>query len=284
MLNILYVLPKSILSYLFGLLAVIPIPMPLRESFYGWYAQRYGVAVEEASRPLHEYKSLQDFFTRDLKEGIRPVGEGLVSPVDGRVVQVGTLSSGELLQAKGKSYTLADLLQSKDLEKKFIGGSYATIYLAPGDYHHIHSPINGMIKASLYVPGELWPVNDWSVERIERLFTRNERITTYIESSPGSVALVKVGATNVGSIRTEYNDFRGNPFSHLWGVAPTVVHQQFEPKIEVMKGQRVGSFYLGSTVILLSEQLGLEQLSLGRVKMGQSLLAQEVSLSGTANG
>lgn len=271
MFELLYFLPKNLISYLFGLLSMMPLPISVREPLYTWYGKRYHVEMTEVELPLAEYHSLQAFFTRNLKPGSRTIGQGVVSPVDGSVEQTGELNGGVLIQAKGKQYSLAQLLQSNELAARFSGGSYATLYLAPGDYHHIHSPVDGEISTSVYVPGALWPVNEWSVETIDNLFVKNERVITIIESAKGAFALVKVGATNVGSIRTTYNDFRGNPFSQIIGPAPSVLHQSYAPTLPVQKGSRIGSFFLGSTVVLLSETRELVSIPSGKIRYGQSL-------------
>ena len=272
MLKILYILPKRLISFLFGLIAVIPLPVAIREPVYGWYARRYGVVVEEADKSLKEYPSLQEFFTRDLRPGLRLIGPGVVSPVDGKIVEFGAIDSGTLIQAKSKRYTLGGLLKSSELAKRFASGSYVTLYLAPGDYHHIHAPVAGKISFSTYIPGTLWPVNEESVENVDDLFTKNERITTVIESDYGAFAVVKVGATNVGSIRTSYNEFRANPGHYLFGFRPSIVHKAYEPGIQVEKGERIGSFFLGSTVILISEDVTmLEQLTAGQIQLGKTL-------------
>ena len=268
---ILRFLPKKHLSYLFGCLARISLPRFLAEPLICWYSKRYGVRLEEAEHSPGEYSSLADFFVRDLKSGLRPIGEGIVSPVDGRIVQTGLVTDGELLQVKEKTFSAAQLFSSEVVSEYFEGGVYVTIYLAPGDYHHIHSPIDGTIVDSYHIPGALWPVNTWSTNAIKSLFAANERIITIIESEAGKLAVVKVGATNVGSIRTEYNSFIGNR-SFFSACSEKVSHQHFSDGIPIEKGQRLASFHMGSTVLLLFPPgMKLSKLALDKVVYGQSL-------------
>ena len=267
-LHLLRFLPKNLLSAVFGRFAALELPAVLNVSLLTWYAKRYRVNLEEAEKPLNEYPSLLKFFTRNLRSGIRPIGEGVVSPVDGRISELGPIRNGELVQAKGIFYSLDQLLGSADLAARYREGYFLTIYLAPGDYHHIHSPVDGDIGEFVALPGTLWPVNEGSVCQIPKLFCENERLISFVESRDfGTVAVVKVGATNVGSIRLTYDSFVTNrspatrTFSALWSKVlgrkvppgPGVFHQVYREKKEVKKGERIATFELGSTVILLFE-------------------------------
>jgi len=250
------------------------------------YTRIYGVRLEDATLPLESFKTFNEFFTRELKPGLRPISDApFVSPVDGVASMMGSLSSGVLTQIKGKEYTLSGLLQDPDLAARFKKGSYLTIYLSPRHYHRIHTPVSGEITGYRYIPGRLWPVNDKGLERIDELFVVNERITSVIETEQwGAVAVVKVGATNVGSISLSYNDMVTNQKGQ-----PARSHD-FDSPIPINKGDELGRFNLGSTVVLLVEspRLQWQGFSIGdEVVMGQTLAQPEESQSisiGSAGG
>lgn len=270
----LFLLPKNYLSYYFGKLARIKFPGCLMTRFLRFYCRRYGVDTSEAEHELSEYQCLQDFFVRNLRSGLRPVGEGLVSPVDGRVVECGQIIEGKLIQAKGRFYQVSELLGNTQIAQRFNGGYYITIYLAPGDYHHIHSPVTGHITNAFYIPGKLWPVNDWSVKHIKNLFSENERVVSIIESKGVAVGVVKVGATNVGSITVGYDDIVSNSYPKLGkGGASMASFNYPYPKL-IQSGERLATFNLGSTVVLLIERGHFLPGSLcrtGKIKFGQTL-------------
>lgn len=241
------IVPKKPLSKTVRRLASIRSRMAVRR-----FAARYGVAVDEAEKPLEEYLSILDFFTRRLKPGIRPVDPDpnvLVSPVDGAFLTGGPIGEGRLFQAKGKDFTLQALLADDDALSVFSGGSYATLYLAPRDYHRIHSPVDGVVTGYTYVPGQLFPVNAAAVAHVDQLFATNERLITHIQSERfGRVEVVKVGATCVGHITVAYDpEVRTN-----CGDAELRV-RQYDPPIPIEKGAEVGCFEMGSTVIVVTE-------------------------------
>ena len=238
-----------------------------------WFSNRYGVNLEEAEKEVEDYPSLADFFVRDLKPGARPISEGFVSPVDGRITEFGHIEDGKLLQVKGRHYLLKDLLKDEQMLERFSGGSFATIYLAPPDYHQIHTPVSGVLSVAKHIPGKLWPVNDWSVNAIPNLFAVNERINLQIESKDyGTVGLILVGATNVGSIRLKFDDLVSNDSPPL--LFDTRSSQRREYQKQVSKGESVAAFHMGSTVVLLLDESSCDKVSLlkpGRVKLGQTL-------------
>lgn len=271
MLTLLRYVPKNLLSRVVGRLARLRRPRWLVVSIQRWFVRRYGLVMEEASRPLEEYGSLLDLFTRTLKEGVRPIaaGEGtLVSPVDAAVGAHGEIRGGRLIQAKGLDYALSALLGSQEEAEAMEGGHFATLYLAPTDYHRIHSPVDGRIVATTYLPGTLWPVNGEAVSRIPSLFAVNERVATKIEVGGGVVHVVMVGATNVGSIRLSYEDLVTN---RPGGRLETRRHERGLP---VARGDELGVFELGSTVILLTSPGAFQSdpLEEGRpVRLGERL-------------
>ena len=246
------VLPERMISRLLGHMARTRWPKFILRPALRWYINHFGVDMEEAAWPLEAYHSFTHFFTRPLRPGLRPLDESpeaVVSPVDGKVYVHGTLEDGTLIHAKGKRYSAASLLGSKEEAERFVGGSFVTIYLSPRDYHRIHSPLSGTGTSFTYLPGKLLPVNPPSVAMFPRLFAENERLVTYIENEKaGTFAMVKVGATNVGRIVLSYRDYVTNRWD-----SPDVTHVELNPTVEFEKGSEVGMFEMGSTVILLFE-------------------------------
>ncbi len=240
--------PHHAVSRLMGGLADTRWPGWLLRPMLKLYVRLFRVDMGEAAAPLEHYACFTDFFVRALKPGLRPVDPDaavLVSPVDGTADRSGTIEQGRLIQAKGLDYSLADLLDGDPDWARYQGGSYLTLYLSPGDYHRIHSPCAGRVTRFRHVPGELWSVMPAAVRTVPGLFARNERIVTFIATAFGEVALVAVGATVVGRIRVVYHGVT----SHRRGAAP-LAETLAEP-YALAKGQEVGRFELGSTVILL---------------------------------
>lgn len=222
---------------------------PLPRLAVKWFAQHYGVNLDEAELPLDAYPNLHSFFTRRLKESVRPVDQSpdvVVSPVDGVVSENGEIRDGQLTQVKGRNYPLVGLMGGEVEAAPFQGGTWITIYLSPRHYHRIHSPVAGDIVKYDHIPGELWPVNEPSVRSVPELFCVNERLTTYVRLDDGSeVAVIKVGAVGVGHISLSYAECRTN----LAGQTRT--QKVFDPPIPVARGGELGTFELGSTVILV---------------------------------
>lgn len=263
-------LPKGALSRLAGRLARIPIPRVLRRPLLGVFARSVGADLSEIEQPLEEYPSLNRFFIRRLRPGARVVTADsrlAISPVDGLVSQQGTIDKGQMLQVKGLSYSAADLLGDPAQGNRFDGGCYATIYLTPRHYHRIHAPCAGSIVAAQHVPGALWPVNRASVARIPQLFPRNERLICHLEGPLGRVAVVAVGAFNVGCISAAFDpEWNQSPRSD-----PGVTNRYraaasdrcYEPPVPIGQGDEIMAFQLGSTVVLLFEP--------GRVRLAEDL-------------
>lgn len=280
--SFLALLPKNAVSQLFG--KITRLRLPLISGFArNWFASHYALDMSEAERNLSSYANIHELFIRHLRPGARPIAEGVevVSPVDGVLSQTGQLDFGamEMIQAKGKNYSLASLLRDEALAREFAGGSWATIYLAPFNYHRIHSPVAGELVSAHYCPGNLWPVNLGSVERIEGLFAVNERLTTRIRvREGGEILVVKVGATNVGRIAVSYTD----ELITNCGQSPDrrISRTDWLPQTSVAfsLGQELGRFEMGSTVILVcNKALADRNPELFRswqgkaVRMGQAL-------------
>lgn len=201
---LLHALPKVALSRLTGLLVSTPLPTALRPVLYRWFARRYGANLDEMQGALTDYRSLAAFFQRPLQAGARPVATeaALVWPCDGRIVTTGPVNDGRITQVKGQDYELAELLADAQLARALDGGSQATIYLAPGDYHRVHAPFAGRLDRVAAVPGTLFPVNPPAVRCIPRLFARNSRHVFCCTLPDGrAAAVVMVGAFNVGATR-----------------------------------------------------------------------------------
>ncbi|QQE74966.1 phosphatidylserine decarboxylase [Brevibacillus composti] len=233
------------------------------------YIRHYNIDPTIIEKPVREYRTLKEFFARRLKPGVRPIAPGddvVASPVDGTVSQMGDIHEGTLIQAKGKQYSLTDLLgENEEIAQRFYGGKFITIYLSPRDYHRIHMPVEGRLTRYTYVPGRLYPVNQLGIENVDKLFARNERLVTQVETKElGCVAVVKVGALFVGSVKVMYNRAttnvkRGRRMSE--SIPGTPYYQ---------KGDELGWFEFGSTVILLFESKQLEWAE--DVKIGSSVL------------
>jgi phosphatidylserine decarboxylase len=247
--KLMQLLPKSALSTVVGMATRLPAPAPVHRMAMKAFAKAYNVDMEEAEHAFERYPTFAEFFTRGLKPGLRPIDPGekvVVSPVDGRVSQVGYSDEGRCLQAKGIEYTVDELLGDKEAAKPFHGGAWTTIYLSPRDYHRIHAPLGGTITGYAYIPGEFWPVNPASVKNKQSLFCVNERLVTYLDTVAGKCAVVKVGATCVSRIKATYDEV----LTHAG--KPGKVHK-YDSGFKVDKGGELGRFEMGSTVILLFE-------------------------------
>lgn len=246
-------LPKNHLSYLLGWLASIPLPSFLAEWIIGIYSRSYRVDMSEVEPPARPYPSVASFFVRELKQGVRPVGMGIVSPVDGTLRSCGRITADRLPQVKGKSYSVADLLGSNEHAVRFQGGTFFNLYLSPRDYHHIHFPVSGNIIESTYIPGALWPVNNWSLASIDNLFGINERVVTMIDCPEGRVAVVMVGATNVGKMALTYDDYVARAYPSFAHAASGPIVRTYPENLPCTAGGKLGTFFLGSSVVMLFE-------------------------------
>ena len=216
-----------------------------------WFVGRYGVNMAEAAEPdISAYPSFNAFFTRALRTDARPLAAAdWVCPVDGAVSQLGAIDGDRIFQAKGHSYTCAALLAGdKEAAAQFQGGSFATIYLSPRDYHRIHMPCDGTLQRMVYVPGDLFSVNPTTARGVPGLFARNERVVCHFATPHGPMALVLVGATIVGSMATVWHGLVNPPRPQV-----TTWHYGSEntPAPFLRQGAEMGRFLLGSTVVLL---------------------------------
>jgi phosphatidylserine decarboxylase len=259
-LSLLKRLPQGAFSRGFGRLADAPIPPALRPAVLGAFARAVGADPAEAELPLEAYPTLNCFFTRKLKDGARswPADPAVVaSPVDGAVGQLGTVREGRLIQAKGRLYEVGQLLEDPAAAARYEGGAFITLYLSPKDYHRIHAPVAGEIRQARHVPGALLPVNAAAVAHMPELFARNERLMAHIDGPLGRVAVVAVGAYNVGRISAAFDAaWNAAPGASAWvtnrrGLQSAA--RTYDPPIPVDRGDEIMTFHLGSTVVLVFE-------------------------------
>ncbi|HMS01818.1 MAG TPA: archaetidylserine decarboxylase [Gemmatimonadaceae bacterium] len=243
-----YLLPKQLLTSLAGRFATARAG-GLTTAVIRWFIGRYGVRMDEAAEPdPAAYETFNAFFTRRLRDGARPLAAAdLICPVDGAISQLGALDGDRLVQAKGHTYTTTALLGGDAaLAARFAGGSFATIYLSPKDYHRIHMPSDGSLVRMVHVPGDLFSVNPATARGVPGLFARNERVVCVFESARGPFVLVLVGETIVGSMATSWHGVVNPPRPgtvRAWDYAPGAV--------TLAQGDEMGQFLLGSTVVML---------------------------------
>ncbi len=245
-----HLVPQHLLSRCTGWLAGLRHPLWLKNWVIRQFIRHFNVNMAEAEEPdPQRYASFNEFFTRPLQAGARPIAEAdIVCPADGAVSQMGAIQEGLLFQAKGRYFSAEELLGGdRQRAALFSGGQFATIYLSPKDYHRVHMPLAGRLTATSYIPGQLFSVNGVTAENVDRLFARNERMVCYFDTEVGPMALILVGAMVVAGIET------------VWSgqVAPPPKYPVFKDyvnlphPVELAKGEEMGRFMLGSTVILL---------------------------------
>ena len=241
-------MPKQALTALAGVLASRRGGR-LTTAMIRYFIAKYGVDMTEAANPdIASYETFNDFFTRPLKAGARPLAKApWVCPVDGAISQFGATDRDQILQAKGHHYAITALVGGDgQLAEQFEHGSFATLYLSPKDYHRIHMPCDGRVMRMIYVPGALFSVNPVSVRLIPGLFARNERVVCLFETSRGPFVLTLVGATIVGSIATVWHGTVNSPRP---GEMREWCYQ--DQQVMLQQGEEMGRFMLGSTVVLL---------------------------------
>ena len=247
-------LPKNAVSRLAGRIVSVRLPGPLQRWQIRAFARVFGVDWSEIRDPITSFRSLQGFFVRALLPEARPVDtdpDAFVSPCDGAWGESGIVKEGMLLQIKGRPYSLGALLGDDASAEHFEGGSYATLYLSPRDYHRFHAPCNVRIARLRYLPGTLWPVNRAGVEGVDALFAQNERICTFMDlPDPGgrnALCIVAVGATLVGKVRVNFDSLSSN----LAGAA--IQERVFgEEAPRLVKGEEWGRFEFGSTLVIVA--------------------------------
>ena len=255
-----YLLPKQALTRLAGMLAGLHAK-GATTLIIGWFVNRYQVNMGEAANPdISSYASFNDFFTRPLKIGARPIAQAaFICPVDGAISQFGDIEHDQIFQAKNHNYsTLSLVAGNQTLANKFENGLFACLYLSPKDYHRIHMPCEGTLISMTYVPGDLFSVNPTTAANVPNLFARNERVVCEFKSTVhGTFVMVLVGATIVGSMATVWhnaiNGIINPPRSkkvRTWSY--------IDQKITLKQGEEMGRFLLGSTVVMLFEKGALQ--------------------------
>jgi phosphatidylserine decarboxylase len=269
--------PQHLLSRVVGRVAE---SARLKKPFIRWFVKRYSVDMSDAQeQDPFAYENFNAFFTRALKAGARPFAEGIndalpiLCPADGAISQLGEINEHGLLQAKGRYYTVADLLASNQDAADFDGGSFATVYLSPKDYHRVHMPVAGKLTKMSYIPGDLYSVNKQTAEGVPNLFARNERLVCLFDTELGPMAVVLVGAMIVAGIETVWAG-RVCPGRDRHKVQVTQ-YEATVPAIELAAGAEIGRFYLGSTAIVLfghaAVELNGKLAADSPVRMGQLL-------------
>lgn len=263
------IVPQQALSELAGRLAESENPT-VKNAFIRTFATAYGIKLDEYERQnWQDYTSFNDFFTRELKDGQRPISQkdgGIICPADGKISQIGQIKQDQILQAKGKSYEVGQLLADFELGKAMLDGSFATVYLAPTNYHRVHMPFDGTLVETIYVPGQLFSVNNETAENVPDLFARNERCVCVFDTAFGKACVVLVGAMIVAGIETVATG-KLQRQNHI---------QRQNHNVALKKGDELGRFYLGSTAIIVlpkqaqtAWQGGLQNGTV--VKMGELL-------------
>lgn len=255
-------LPRVPLSRAVGRLCEQPLPLPVSKLVQRIYCSAYAVNLEEAESP-GPYPSFDAFFTRPLRAGVRPIAQdAIVSPADGRLSAAGSVDFGCRIVVKKQAYDVAELVGDAEDARRYRGGSFAVVYLAPSDYHRVHSPVDGEISCVRGIPGDLYPVNSIGEEHIDGLFVRNNRVTICIDTpTMGRVSVVMVGATIVGRISVTVIPEPAAPPGET----------RLQPPRPVGRGDEIGTFHLGSTAVVLIEPGVSMGRELGVVRMGESL-------------
>ena len=280
-------LPQKRISRVVGKAAAAPFPAPMVRGVVDAFSLVLGVDLEEAIEPTGGYRSFDDFFTRPLKDGVRPLDPDVnaaLCPADGKVESIGAITPDAQYRVKGRDYAISELLEEPGVAVRYAGGAYAIVYLSPRDYHRVHAPVGGPVVRANYVPGALHPVNEIGVAHIPGIFAINERVATVQSSeSFGDVTTVMVGAIIVGSIEVVYDDLHTRDSQSKSEVRAGLRH--YGAGVPLERGDHLGTFHLGSTAIVFLPPLGIEdgkqrvwtpQFAPGtKVQMGQALFRAE---------
>lgn len=253
----LQLLPKNIESYLAGKLSQLRKPVRLVKACNKALVKRFNIDLSDAEKSLEEYDSFEELFSRALKPGARPIKGELCAPSDSILRQSLPVEKGQIIQAKGLKYSVDELLGlSGKNSSDFKPAWYCSFYLAPHNYHRVHAPFSGQMPAARYIPGELWPVNERFVKIVPRLFSRNERVVfELLHPKGGKAFLVMVGALNVGRIKINGVDsFVSNNFERQFKRTRDRLFS-FSPSREVHVGDELGTFMLGSSVVLVFDEV-----------------------------
>ena len=271
-----YILPQHLISRFIGLLASSKIKI-IKNSFISFFMNNYDINMKEAlEENPYKYESFNAFFTRALKPEARIFiqnNKSIACPVDGQISQFGSITSGKIFQAKGKNFSLLEFFGGdQDLQNEFNNGKFSTIYLAPKDYHRVHMPFSGTLRCMQYIPGDLFSVNPTTVDSVDNLFARNERLFCVFDTKEGAMAITLVGAMIVAGIKIKWEEikFKKKRIIQKWEYP-----QNGNGSVFLKKGEEVGKFMLGSTVVIC---FPLNKISWSKkitqncsVKLGQAL-------------
>jgi phosphatidylserine decarboxylase len=271
--------PKNFISFTTGLVSRARLPWPLNRLVNRMFVSAFKINMAEAEFPLSQYKTVEDVFTRRLKPGVRPIEKPFASPADGFLASSGPLTNNQAIQAKGLDYSAHELIWG-DAQRSFTGQltDYVTVYLAPFNYHRVHSPVEGTLKKVRYIAGTLWPVNKPFVSAVPGIFVKNERLVFDIETQYGPVFVVMVGALNVGRMTAAMIPAMvTNGFRRQFGMA-TAEYDPPEQSYRVACGSELGTFCLGSTVVVVlskefsSRVKAVRNSNFKPIMLGQSLI------------
>ena len=281
-----YLIPQHLLSRAIGAVAASEVDW-IKNPLINAFIKQFDVNMDEAQRQKAEdFRCFNDFFTRELQAGARPLAEGdqlVLSPADGAVSQCGPIENGRIFQAKGHDYSLIELLGGdSDRAAPFMGGEFSTIYLSPKDYHRVHMPVTGTLREMIYVPGDLFSVNQTTAENVPRLFSRNERVVAIFDTELGQMAMVLVGAMIVAAVETVWHGLVTPPKREL-----RVSRYPAPEPVTIEKGEEMGRFLLGSTVVLCFEKDKIQwqdnQQAGTPLRMGESIASMNNRASNTDN-
>lgn len=260
---LLYLVPKNLLSRIVGFL----VHRRLGAFAVKAFANYYNINLQEAEKGISDYPSIGLLFTRKLKATVRPISpDPIVHCADSVISQANSIQKSTLIQAKNKSYDLMTLTQNENAAQIWNDGCFITYYLCPTDYHRVHSPVSGTIKNITHIPGRLWPVNEWSVGHVDQLFCVNERVCIEIETPQGLVNAIMVGATNVGKMTLSFDP------EFITNQGQTQIHKK-ACNILIEKGAELGTFHMGSTVVMLypPKMVEIEKVKTHAVKVRASI-------------
>lgn len=255
------ILPQHLISRVVGWVAASRVSI-IKSLFIKFAVGRYKIDLTDAAQPdIEAYASFNDFFTRALRDGARPIAGEFCSPADGEISQLGDIQDDTLMQAKGVTYSVAKLLGKADVAA-YSGGSFITIYLSPRDYHRVHSPVSGTLKLARYIPGKLFSVNQQTTLDIPDLFAINERLVMEFDTEHGPVAVVMVGAMIVAGIQPVWRE----------ATYPARTFLEESPNITIQAGDELGRFLMGSTAIVVSQKkLDFKSTAGEALQMGEGL-------------
>lgn len=247
--QILRILPRARITRAVGRLSDLELPPVIAAAVVGLYSRAYRVELNDAvATPSGVYPSFDAFFTRPLKEGLRPLPadeSAIISPADGRIADIGPVTAGGRFLVKGREYTAAELVGDEEDARRYEGGQFTVVYLSPRDYHRVHAPVGGVTSIVRSMPGDYYPVNSIGEEHVPSLFARNRRVAIVIDTpKQGRVTVVMVSAMIVGRITVTAVEGHDVPFgTHV-----------LEPPLEVKRGDEIGIFHLGSTAVVFVEK------------------------------